>query len=392
MAISDNAPLGPERAEWKYCFDVVKQREAHERSEPETSKLLTLISRQKVFQHLSYETRLAITKNVFFEKEPKKGVDLISHFNIHKYTGPWRLVLWGGVELKVASGVGKVCHEYLRGDCFGDELTLRALPAGSCYVSKEDGSEFLCLPHDQYETLLQNQEEEEVRARIAFFSSLLVPIFASWTHHQLRELSKKVFPRRCNSRQVIVRENEQGSDLYFIVKGECRVVREIEIVKGTGGRIKKMVKLLELAVLQPGEYFGELAPFKILVDGNAKHRNDAAPSHSQKPQHTDRSYKLLPPIKDGSESDDGATEGAEEHSTIPDIPGTRQATVFSHTPLELLVMPLDCLREHLVGNPLQRMREYAKGYPTATEIRNQYTTQHDWTTFKHNLVNDIINS
>ena len=400
MAVSDNVQLGSERSEWKVCCDVLRTKTILERTEEEMSKFLTLISRQRVFSHLPYECRLAISKVAYYEREPKKSVDLISHFDVHKYTGPWRLILWGAVEMKAVSIPGKTYFDYCKGDYFGDDLTLKALPGGASFTTKEDGCEFLCLHREDYISLLQFQEEKELTQRVQYFKNLLVPAFASWTAVQLRELAKSVYPRKYTSRQVIVRENEHGADMFFIVQGECRVVREIEILKGTAGHMKKMVKLLELAVLQPGEYFGELAPYGIQVDLNNKHRAEANKTNSGNSRDATAggkhpiAKKLLPPINIDNDSDgdnsDPDTGGVS--SQAPEQVGARQATVFSHTPLRLLVLPIDALRELLVGNPLQRMREYAKGYPTANEIRTQYTIQHDWTAFKMNLVSDIISS
>eukprot|EP01063_Lacrimia_lanifica_P036132 TRINITY_DN7087_c0_g2_i1.p1 TRINITY_DN7087_c0_g2~~TRINITY_DN7087_c0_g2_i1.p1 ORF type:complete len:417 (+),score=185.16 TRINITY_DN7087_c0_g2_i1:92-1252(+) len=376
-----------ERMEWKLISEALRAKErVIGGAEDAINRLMAMLMKLKVFQQLNHETRLEIARRAYFEKEPKKGMELIAPAELHKYQGPWRLVLWGAVEVKVVSETGKTSHDITKGDVLGDELTLRALPAGSHFLTREEGCEFLCLPHEDYKTLLQFQEEEEVERRVQYFQSLLVPIFASWSAYQLREFARRVYPRKYASRQVIVRENEHGSDVYFIVKGECRVVREIEITKGQGGQTRKMVKLLELAVLQPYEYFGELAPYSIQVDANAKFRSDMAKKGGGP-------RKLPAPTADENDDSDSLSDNdadAANQLAISDTPGTRQATVFSHTPLKLLVLPVEALREFVSGNPLQRLREYAKGYPTASEIREQYTIQHGWAMFKQNLVSEVI--
>lgn len=48
--------------------------------------------------------------------------------------------------------------------------------------------------------------------------------------------------------------------MYFILEGECKVLKQIEWEEPiTSTESKKMIKFLEVAVLKPKEYFGELA-------------------------------------------------------------------------------------------------------------------------------------
>eukprot|EP00756_Hemistasia_phaeocysticola_P060372 Hpha_TRINITY_DN3989_c0_g1::TRINITY_DN3989_c0_g1_i1::g.18075::m.18075 len=458
MAIVDTLELGAERQEWRRVVETLRTKSASERSDLETSRLLTLISRFKIFSTLSFDTRLNICRALSFERVAQKGAELISAQELQSYQGAWRLVLSGSVEMRVSSGQGRARHEVLRGEAIGDQLTLKSLPAGSSYVTKEP-CDFLCLRHDDYDRLLGHMEERELDARVQFLSEgLVVPIFASWGAYQLRELAQKAYPRRYASRSVVVREREEGQDLYFIRVGECRVVREVEFCEQASQGIpsRKAVKLLELALLMQGEYFGELALLGLNVDHNARHRAEAVskrakPGSSQFASSSKRSgtssRKAISPsnrpapspmrnplgrgagraslsMRQGTErmggggttpkqGDErvqlpgalGADSDADSDNTdelpSPDADaheagrghqtgGLRQATVFSHTPLELLVLPAQAARELITGNPLQRMIQYAKGYPTAPEIRSQFMAQHDWATFKQNLVSDII--
>ena len=393
-----------ESVEWKNVCEMIGGQ-GTARTEEGTNKLLALLSKQKLFQGLPYDTRVELSRCMYYEKVHKKGVDLIPQHELHRHTGPWRWILWGVVEARILSGQGKTAHEYTKGDCVGDQLTLRALPTGTSFVTAGDGCAFLCLSHADYTRLLGAREEEEVERRAAYFRALVVPLFASWSASQLRDLARRTYLRRFASRQVIVRENEVGTDIYFILGGECRVVREVEILQGSGGaRVKKMVKLLELAALQPYEYFGECAPFNLNVDQNGKYRSGAAASSNEdgaggtataaaKKAGGGGPAQLLPPMADDTDDEDSGVAGLDDWVNMTfsaETAGVRQATVFSYTPLEVLVLPAEAIKDLLVGNPLQRVREYAKGYPTALEIKNQYTVQHDWATFKQDLVKDII--
>eukprot|EP00755_Sulcionema_specki_P021412 Sspe_Gene.74157::Locus_45643_Transcript_1_1_Confidence_1.000_Length_1689::g.74157::m.74157 len=249
---------GVGKSEWKAVCDLLRSTAPVNRTEEDVLRLVSFLGCIKGLQSLPLETKVAVSKVLYYEREQRKGAEMISMHELHHYTGPWRIILWGSVETRIARGTGRATHDLIKGDTFGDDLVLSALPQGSSIVTKEP-CEFVCLQHADYERLLQHLEDRELDARVQYFQALLVPVFASWSSYQLRELAKRTYPLRFGSRQVIVREREEGTDLYFIVKGECRVVREIEFNEAASGKVKKTVKLLELAVLQPGEYFGELA-------------------------------------------------------------------------------------------------------------------------------------
>ncbi|KAJ9450139.1 hypothetical protein DIPPA_21680 [Diplonema papillatum] len=408
--------------EWRKLCELVRSApKPSDRTEEERNRLLALISQETPLKALHFDARQAIASSLSYHKEAKAGAELVRASELQAPVCPWRLILWGTVEVKIAAGPSRTSHILTKGDIVGDNLTLKALPEGTTIATKEDGCEFLCLQRTDYETLVRGLDEDELDRRVQFLSELVVPLFASWSPDQLRTLAKRLFVRKYTSRQVIVREGEPGSELFFIAKGECRVVREIELTtKGAAHSLKKTVKLLELAVLHVGEYFGELAPKAIQVDTNGKHRlenekdaGEQQESPSAKPSGKPpdaEGHRAVSKMKQtlsrgkndtqkGDTADSTDSDSDEEFPAADDIntynlptePGVRQATVFSHTPVELLVLFLEPFQKLVVGNPLQRMREYAKGYPTAAEIRHQYAQQLEWSAFKMGLVNDIIN-
>src|SRR5204863_3440854 len=79
----------------------------------------------------------------------------------------------------------------------------------------------------------------EERQRLA-----TVPLFADLGARQLDLLAVRLQIERVEAREVIVREGEEGNDFYVVREGRFAVVK--------GGRRR-------LAVLGPGDFFGEIA-------------------------------------------------------------------------------------------------------------------------------------
>jgi CRP/FNR family cyclic AMP-dependent transcriptional regulator len=74
--------------------------------------------------------------------------------------------------------------------------------------------------------------------------------FESMEEQELRLLSEHLQRERFTAGQRIVEENMAGKGLYLIVEGEVRVIKE-----------RPETEPLILAVLRPGDFFGEMSLF-----------------------------------------------------------------------------------------------------------------------------------
>ena len=238
------------------------------------------------------------------------------------------------------------------GDTFGAPLTIQALPAGSAYVATTQ-VEILCITPRIYKERLIHLDAEATAMRV-----------------ELTRLARTVYPLTYQSKELVVREGEPGDSLFFILKGKLKVVREIDFTQVAG---VPSVKLLELATLVEGEYFGELSFLRMNVDSNRKSK--------------------LPKV--GHDVDFLAGEDdTDEHETkqlnplLSPLP--RQATVYAHTPCTLLVLPRDAFVEQITDSSLVRMREYAKGYPTQSDIRAHFTKKQRWEGFKGDVMGRVV--
>jgi|Transcript_30238 CRP-like cAMP-binding protein len=317
---------------------------------------------------------------------------------------------------------GRTLTKMIRGEMFGDPLTLKAIPRDSFYKAEEP-STLLCFDKQSAVEMVQQLTDTELRSRIQFLQQLTVPVFASDTTAQLELLAPGMYRRRFGSKFVMTREKEAGIQMFFLVHGECRVVREVMFP----GSHPREVKLLDLARLYSGEYFGEMALLGLDADA-LWHKQDGVPLrqrqktakmmqkleayrererlkqeqpwadghahgasavflHGTRRSKAQHSFNLLDDDDDISSDDSVESEVPQENAVPADI-GTRQATVFSTGPVEVLVLPRDVFYKYTTDHCKTRMKEYAKGYPTSQEIRSHYLKANEWIEEKKKVVHE----
>jgi CRP-like cAMP-binding protein len=81
----------------------------------------------------------------------------------------------------------------------------------------------------------------------AVFQSYLgqIPMFGSCSQDELSSIARVASPRSVDGGEALVREGDAGDEFFVVMMGQATVTR--------AGR--------ELATLEPGDYFGELALF-----------------------------------------------------------------------------------------------------------------------------------
>lgn len=72
-------------------------------------------------------------------------------------------------------------------------------------------------------------------------------LFHDFTEHELTSFIELLDQETFHPGQCVVRQDEAGDSMYLLVRGRARVVHH------SGGRD------LELAVMKPGDFFGEIA-------------------------------------------------------------------------------------------------------------------------------------
>eukprot|EP00672_Neobodo_designis_P021725 CAMPEP_0174827896 /NCGR_PEP_ID=MMETSP1114-20130205/995_1 /TAXON_ID=312471 /ORGANISM="Neobodo designis, Strain CCAP 1951/1" /LENGTH=412 /DNA_ID=CAMNT_0016061579 /DNA_START=55 /DNA_END=1289 /DNA_ORIENTATION=+ len=366
-------PASAEREAWMLAKQHF-QKPVFNRTEVEQSRILTLISRIGLLESLPFDQRVSLSKAFKFRTAAADEVLLNvdgEAISPGVYVGQqFSVIVHGCVKHTFQSATGRITRELYKEDAIGMPCVVASVPPGSKYTAVE-ATELLYLDMDQYASHLSFLDAREIANRIKFFKTqLIVPVLASWTDAQFEELARSVYPMRYQSRTVSVREGEKADSVFFLVHGKMKVVREIDFSATHG---EPCAKLLELATLTPGEYYGEAAFLRVNVD------------ESRKPKRRDRDFRSL--LDDDS---DGESE-FELRLLNPNVePLPRQATVYAHTPAEVLVLPRLKFIALFQGSALVRVQEYAKGYPSAAEVRTHYQRQQKWADFKDRVMSDVV--
>jgi CRP-like cAMP-binding protein len=456
--VVDNLEIVNERLAWIQAAEDIK-KPVYLRTELEMSRILTLISRLSFFHHLTFPERFSLTKVVRFKKIPAgvvllettgppealidendnensfsasapRGVPPVADVNANPLvsfapmtsaqthavrTAELQVVIFGCVMLRVSQPQGISQTIVDKGEPIGTSIIMNALPAGSQYVTTEP-TELLSFNTGDVEEVLQKLELLELRHRMAFFQNLTVPILATWSEHQFEQLSRCVFPIRVLSRELVVREGTEASAAYFISSGKLKVVREIDFSHTTN---TPSMKLLELATLAEGEFFGELALLRHQVDSTKKIKLSKLTTEitfgaKKDPKKTSAppppppfggvqslggmSASVRPPVpylrSAADEAESSSDSEDEDFKTLRASKASlrRQATVYAHTPGTLYVLPREQFIKVMTGPALVRLREYAKGYPSQQEIRAHFSKQQKWEEFKNQLVAQVRSS
>lgn len=399
-------PAKNEAEAWLQCQESF-QKAVYNRTDLEHSRICTLLNRLFFERHgvpFTVPELIAMCKvmrwldleahEVLFEKYVEDDLP----DNVY-------IVVHGCLRRVYTSVNGRVSQDVIRGAIVGAPFEVKALPVTAKYETSEF-SRCLAIPQASYEALLGKViDGRRLQQRMHFFRQLTVPILAAWSEDEIEQLARAVFPQSYLSRAISVREGEQSDALYFLVHGKLRVVREIEFTAVAKG--EPCAKLLEVATLTPGEYYGELGLLRANIDAEKKTRFRLAK--------LDAGQSLI----GDSDDDDSDREDVTDATPDDSLAGTtrsalmtsmqtsvaslsssialgaseplrRRATIFAHTPAEVFVLTRD--RFHALfrqgGSALARMREYAKGYPSAQEVRGQFLKQQKWSQFKSDMLSN----
>lgn len=74
------------------------------------------------------------------------------------------------------------------------------------------------------------------------------PLFQTLSSEQLRKVAAIARPREVGAGELVFREGEAGDEMFVVVAGKVRISKSVE---GVGEEA--------LSILEPGNYFGEMA-------------------------------------------------------------------------------------------------------------------------------------
>ena len=153
------------------------------------------------------------------------------------------------------------------GDSFGEAaLDEGASPRNATVMATSEFLELLELRKTEYDELLKTYREGEVRR--AYFLLRNTPLFMTWAKRRVQRICQLVRRLEIKKGTVIVTQGDVAHDIFFILDGECAVVKDV-VRQGinrwptsintweTVGRSSH--ELVPQKPIKKGECFGELA-------------------------------------------------------------------------------------------------------------------------------------
>ncbi|VDM01001.1 unnamed protein product [Schistocephalus solidus] len=214
------------------------------KSEEQATRLNNAIQRTQIFKDLN-ENELSTLFDSMFEVQVNAGDEIIKRGD----DGDKFYVIDSGKFYAEVNedGVIKRIAEYDGSGYFGELALIYNIPRFATVTAETSGT-LWALDRDSFRGIIFNS----AYLRRQCFEGLLkkVEIFKSLSPYQQSQLADALQTKTVGPSEVIIKEGEPGNEVFFINKGAVQVYKE------DGD------KMIDLAELKDGEYFGELALIK----------------------------------------------------------------------------------------------------------------------------------
>eukprot|EP00002_Diphylleia_rotans_P017197 TRINITY_DN3338_c0_g1_i5.p1 TRINITY_DN3338_c0_g1~~TRINITY_DN3338_c0_g1_i5.p1 ORF type:complete len:341 (+),score=63.95 TRINITY_DN3338_c0_g1_i5:180-1202(+) len=248
-------------------------------------------------------------------------------------------------------------------DCFGEIGLIKNASRGATVVCLET-ADTLVLEKSDYESVMKLWQEKEVEERVAFLHS--ISIFQSWSRSSLTSLNSVLVHQTVLPSRVIVRENDDPEGMFFILSGECAVMKQLRLTETT--------KHVEESVDSAGQ------SSKVVASSKANASTSQVLSKGNK-------------VEDKKLLHVGILVAGDYFGEVALLKSTkRTATVMSTSIVELLFLPKNEFSRRITHGPLDLLREQSEKYPSADELLKAYRTQKKWGEYKQKIVSSIVST
>lgn len=336
------------------------------------------------------------------------------------------------------------------GTCFGELALLGGGHRNASAVFAASSIVFT-VEKDAYEQVLLEVHQQEMESIVTFLRSIF--LFSAWPEEELRRLASCTTRRRYERNATVVAQGKPGEQLFFILKGQCRVIKrapvpqdELVLLDAMSKRAAHKHRIKRRADPSPSaaERAAENASYRaaVLADGEEAQ----APVPSPAPDRAQRSSMRLRQRRRSSSinsvrsvvnsvrsvsvrSISGApasTVGEADASGAPAAPkgagpstyieighlgqfayfgelallrkGNHTASVVTTFPMEVLVLPRHDFNLHVEPVCAKQMLAYADRYYTDNPaVENDVSglcraihEAHHWASYKQRVLDDAI--
>ena len=200
-----------------------------ERSREDVLLLEDCLLGVKFFEDSDRETRLELCRAVQYECfDPGYHV-----FREGEQGEKFYIILKGAVSVRHRDPMRQVdvtIATLQEGKSFGELALLKGESnVRTASVLCTDRAEFLVLHRHDYNKILNSMINKEIEEKVKFLRNVKTGAFRDLTVERLESLSGVLNLRKYPKNGILVRQGDDADELFFIKRGECRIVKEMEM-------------------------------------------------------------------------------------------------------------------------------------------------------------------
>ena len=202
----------------------VLTKESDERSDDDCVILEEILGDVKFASSLPFAKRLEVCKAMLYEVVPKNTI----LFNEGDVGEEFFIILSGSTTVSTFDSETQQNTDIATlyaGDSFGELALLSDKNFRQASVTTREICEFVKLTKYDFDTILKTYSVKELGEKIQYLTS--IPMFENLDHSALQSLAYVLTIREFDRKNVIVQQGEELDEMYFVVSGTCKVVREV---------------------------------------------------------------------------------------------------------------------------------------------------------------------
>ena len=197
---------------------------ADERTEEDFESLDEILGDVKFASSLPYAKRLEVCKAMLYEKVPKSTM-LFKEGDVGE---EFYIILSGSTTVSTYDSETQQNTDIATlyaGDSFGELALLSDTNYRQASVTTREACEFVKLTKIDFDSILKTYSVKELGEKISYLQ--MIPMFENLDRPALQSLAYVLTIREFDRKKVIARQGEEMDEMYFIVSGTCKVVREV---------------------------------------------------------------------------------------------------------------------------------------------------------------------
>ena len=203
---------------------AVLTKETGERSDDDCVILEEILGDVKFASSLPFAKRLEVCKAMLYEVVPKNTI----LFNEGDVGEEFFIILSGSTTVSTFDNETQQNTDIATlyaGDSFGELALLSDRNFRQASVTTRETCEFVKLTKNDFDSILKTYSVKELGEKIQYLK--MIPMFESLDHSALQSLAYVLTIREYDRKNIIVQQGEELDEMYFVVSGTCKVVREV---------------------------------------------------------------------------------------------------------------------------------------------------------------------